>query len=47
MNRIRREVGVMRDLTGRVENCVLRWFGHVEHMDGEKDIWFGGRRGTR
>ena len=26
----------MRDQAGRVENCVLRWFGHVEHMDGER-----------
>ena len=33
---IRGEVGVMRDLVGRVENCVLRWFGHVERMDGER-----------
>ena len=34
--RIRREVGMMRDLAGRVENCVLRWFGHLERMDGER-----------
>ena len=27
---IREAVGVMRDLAGRVENCELRWFGHVE-----------------
>ena len=31
---IREEVGVIRDLVGRVENCVLRWFGNVERMDG-------------
>ena len=24
------------DLSGRVEKCVLRWFGHVEYMVGEK-----------
>ena len=47
MDRIRGEVGVMRDLAGRVKNCVLRWFGHVERMDGENDIWFGGRRESR
>ena len=33
---IREEVGVMRDQAGRAENCVLRWFGHVERMDGER-----------
>ena len=33
---IRREVGVMRDLASRVENYVLRWFGHIERMDGER-----------
>ena len=32
---IREEVCVMRDLAGRAESCVLRWFGHVERMDGE------------
>ena len=35
---IREEVGVMRDLAGRTENCVLRWFGHVKHMDGERMV---------
>ena len=41
MDKIRRELGVMRDLAGRMENCVQRWFGHVEHMGGEsiaKDV---------
>ena len=33
---IREEVGVMRDLAGRAENCVLSWFGPVERMDGER-----------
>ena len=27
---IRSEVGVMRDLAGKEENCVLRWFDHME-----------------
>ena len=31
---IRGEVGGMR--AGRVENCVLRWFSHVERMYGER-----------
>ena len=47
---IRGEVGVMRDLAGRVENCVLRWFGHVERMDGErmaKRIYGSGVEGRR
>ena len=39
MNRVRNEevrgTGVTRELTGRVEQCVLRWFGHREN---------GGRR---
>ena len=33
---IREEVGVMRDLAGRAENCVLKWFGHVERVKGER-----------
>ena len=32
---IREEVGVIRDLAGRAESCVPRWFGYVERMDGE------------
>ena len=35
---IRRRVGVLSDQSGRMEKCVLRWFSHVERMDGEKDI---------
>ena len=27
---------MVRDLAGRVESCVLRWFGCVECMDGER-----------
>ena len=27
---------MIRDLAGRVENCVLRWIGHMERLDGEK-----------
>ena len=32
---IRRRIGVLSDLAGRVEKCVLRWFGSVERMEGE------------
>ena len=48
---IRGDVGVMRDLAGRVESCVLRWFSHVECMDGERmakriyDLGVEGRQG--
>ena len=27
---------MIRDLTGRVKNCMLRWFGYIERMDGER-----------
>ena len=30
---VRRRTGVARDLAGRAEQSVLRWFGHVERMD--------------
>ena len=33
---IRRTVGVLSDLSGRMEKCALRWFGHVERMDGAR-----------
>ena len=33
---IREEVGVIRDLADRAENCVQRWFGQVERMDVER-----------
>ena len=35
---IRGDVSVMKGLAGRVENCMPRYFGHVEHMDSEKYI---------
>ena len=38
----------MRDLSGRVKNCVLMWLGHVERMDGEwmtKKIYDSGVKG--
>ena len=43
-------MGVSRDMVGRVESCVLRWFGHVERMDGErmaKRIYGSGVEGRR
>ena len=37
MDRVRKEVrrrgGIDRDLAGRADQRVLRWFGHVERMD--------------
>ena len=47
---IREVVGVIRDQAGRVENCVLRWVGHIESMDGErmaKKIYDSGVEGGR
>ena len=41
---------MMRDLAGKTDNCVLRWFGHVECMDGErmaKRIYGSGVEGRR
>ena len=29
---------MVRDLAGRVESCVLRWFGQVERIDGERMV---------
>ena len=26
-----------RQLSGRVDQCVLRWFGHVERMDDSQE----------
>ena len=46
-------MGVMRDLAGRVENCLPRWFGHIECMVGERmakriyGSWVEGRRCRR
>ena len=31
-----RRMGVQNKLSGRVENFVLRWFGHVEIIDDER-----------
>ena len=41
LDRVRNEVvrtrtGVRRELAARVDMNVLRWFGHVERMDGER-----------
>ena len=33
---VRRREQVERQLSGRVDQCVLRWFGHVERMDEEQ-----------
>ena len=30
---VRRRAQVERQLSGRVDHCVLRWFGHMEGMD--------------
>ena len=33
---IRRRVGMVHELTARVDESVLRWFGHMERMDDER-----------
>ena len=33
---IRRRCGLQRSLSERGEAAVLRWFGHVERMEGER-----------
>ena len=30
---VRRRLQVERHLSGRVDHCVLRWFGHMDQMD--------------
>ena len=35
---IRRLVWLLSDLSGRVDKCVLWWFGHMERMDGERNV---------
>ena len=47
---IRRRVGVQINMSGRVERCVLRWFGHVERMNDErmaKRVYVSGVDGRR
>ena len=45
---------MLRELAGRAEKCVLRWFGHIERMEEEqlvkrivgsdvRDVWLRGR----
>jgi hypothetical protein len=33
---IRRTTGIVRELADRADNSVLRWFGHMERMKGER-----------
>ena len=35
---VRRRVGIEKDLAARVDMNVLRWYGHVERMDGERMV---------
>ena len=40
---------MLSDLSGGVEKYVLRWFGHVERLDGKrmaKNIYESGAEGT-
>ena len=47
---VRRRVGVSEKLSKRVDRKVLKWFGHVERMGGErltKRVYTSEVRGTR
>ena len=35
---IRRRTGVTRELSGRADQSVLRWFGHVERMEESRQV---------
>ena len=40
---------MLNALSGMVEKCMLRYFGHIEYMDGErmlKEIYDSGLEGT-
>ena len=48
--RIRELCGVRKGLDGRIDEGVLRWFGHVERMERDrfpKRIYVGGYAGSR
>jgi len=47
---VRRRAGVDRSLSERVDQKVLRWFGHMERMEGErlvKRVWIANASGVR
>ena len=47
---IRRRVGILHELAARVDESVLRWFGHMERMDDErlvKRVWNANVTGSR
>ena len=35
---VRRRAGIERELAGRADQRVLRWFGHVERMDKQRMV---------
>ena len=48
---VRRRSGIEMELASRADQRVLRWFGHVEIMDGQKGVdgrsqWETGTRET-
>ena len=47
---VRRRTGVVKELTGRADENVLRWFGHMERMSEDrltKRVWKAEVRGNR
>ena len=39
-------IEIERELASRADQRVLRWFGYVERMDGQKGVNGGSKRGT-
>ena len=37
-NEVQRRTGVMREFVGRAEQCVLRWFEHMERMEEDQFV---------
>ena len=33
---VRRRAGIERELASRADQRILRWFGHVERMEGDR-----------
>ena len=43
---VRTRAGIEWELASRADQRVLRWFGHVERIDGQKGVDGGSKRGS-